>query len=117
MNRYLKLGVKRKVLNINYDYNDGDIATFSVDVTDDELDSYRPLFDAIKQNEGSFIPSSSEVYNPKRGDVSAEDIYTPIVGKELVDKFMNRFMYNYDYPPHTIDSIWVSEVSDIESIL
>lgn len=106
----------RKVLNIEYEFPDEYSRTCSFDTTKEEIDSFRQLFSEIKQKKGFFIPKDSYFFNPRNGDVSAEDLYIPLVGKETLYNFMKRFRYLDEYPPYTITSIWVSETIDVESI-
>lgn len=115
MEPYLKINKKRKVLNVKYDTNDGDYVTTSFDITEEELNGFRPLFEEIEKNKGSFSLKGRRSFCDE--DESLNSLYVPVIGEEILEFFIDCLEFNGENPPLRIKSIWLSEVTDLESII
>lgn len=97
----------KKLLIVVADTNDGDYITCISPITDEKLESFSKLINAIKQN-GSYNWSTSEYSDEPR----PKEMYSEFGG--VVDDF-GFYVPHGEYGVHTIDSIRVVEcVSDLE---
>ena len=85
-------------LVIEADTNDADYITSTTEVTMDQIEKFKPIIEAIKNNKGSHNWPAHEGVRK-----TVEDEY-PELDEELLDEFQD-LVPNGEYGVHTISSI------------
>ena len=98
------------ILVVKADMNDADYVEESSEITEEELEKFKPLIAAIKANKGYHNWETSEY-----GDEPPEDMY-PEFDSRLLEKFGDRVPYG-QYGVHTIESIKLLRVVSEETLL
>ena len=120
-----------KYIKITVDTNDADYVSELSKITDEELMKLKPLIEAIKEfkpyegygtsgrkfmHEHNY-PSINSEYFPRRdlGEKSPEEIY-PNIDADIHEMFQDMCPFS-EYGFHTVESITLLYVSDIEELL
>ena len=90
----------KKYIIIEADHNDGDITTEKHEITDEKLEKYKPLIEAIKNNNGEWLTGDQGDLNEQYEDFSLNL-------KENFDYYVGS---GEGYGVHTVESIEILEV-------
>lgn len=123
----------KKYLVVTADTNDADYVTNVAEITDEQIEKFKPVFEAIKNFKPYFgyyesgRKTSEHKYNfqthnwnGEHGEKSAQELYEHLTGEESWDEFVYYFVpKNPDNINgiHTIKSIEVFEVVTKETFL
>lgn len=98
-----------KIIIIEADMNDGDYVEKHSPISDENLEKFMPLIEAIKK-EGSYNWQSSEYE-----DYPPEEMYKEF-GSELIEEFQ-QYVPRGEYGIHTIEEITVYTVTDEQKLI
>lgn len=118
-----------KKLVIVADHNDADYMTETSDITDEQLEKFIPLIEAIKTFKPYKVSSKSKLnwdhrhnwpggeygYRPDLGEKSREEIYSQF-SSELIEEFSD-FVPTSEGNVHTIKEITVLTITKEERLL
>lgn len=124
-----------KQIEITADINDADYITSVHDITDEEIKKFKPLIQAIKdfkpyktKYKHSWPPHeesewthhhnwpTNEICRTDLGEKEPRELYKNIVDDEVFEIFDKLIPYN-EYGIHTITSIVIKEIINIEKLL
>ncbi len=103
----------KKYIIITADTNDGDYITEKTKITDEQIEKYKPVIEAIKKSKASGYGHTWETGEMANSTLSEQ---YPDVDENLLENFNQHLPYG-EYGVHSIESIEILEVANEYSLL